>query len=104
MEHDGQIWIDVMHAAGAGARAQAACNFRVVSNRSGSTFIKELVLAPENGTNLPRFTPGDYLQLDIPVYDEIRFRDFDIPEPFASVWERQHIFDLVARNEQPGKQ
>ena len=25
------------------------------------------------------FTPGDYLQLDIPAYDEIRFRDFDIP-------------------------
>jgi Na+-transporting NADH:ubiquinone oxidoreductase subunit NqrF len=29
------------------------------------------------------FTPGDYLQLDIPATIEIRFRDFDIPEPFA---------------------
>ncbi len=103
VERDGQIWIDVIHAAGAGARAQTACNFRVVSNHSVSTFIRELVLEPENGTKLPHFTPGDYLQLDIPAYDEIRFRDFDVPEPFASVWERQHVFDLVARNPQPGK-
>ena len=35
-----------------------------------------------------RFTPGDYLQFDIPAYDAIRFRDFDIPEPYAAVWER----------------
>lgn len=103
LERNGQIWIDVLHAAGAGARTQEACNFRVVSNRSVSTFIKELVLEPETGTKLPRFTPGDYLQFDIPAYDEIRFRDFDIPKPFASVWERQHVFDLVARNPQPGK-
>ena len=44
------------------------------------------------------FTPGDYLQLDIPAYETIRFRDFDIPEPYAAVWENQHVFDLVARN------
>ncbi len=49
------------------------------------------------------FTPGDYLQLDIPAYDAIRFRDFDIPQPFADVWERQHVFDLIARNPQAGR-
>jgi Na+-transporting NADH:ubiquinone oxidoreductase subunit F len=42
--------------------------------------------------------PGDYIQIDIPAYDEIRFRDFDIPEPYRAVWERQHVFDLVAKN------
>ena len=42
------------------------------------------------------FTPGDYLQLDIPAYEAIRFRDFEIPQPFATVWERHHVFDLVA--------
>ena len=49
------------------------------------------------------FTPGDYMQLDIPAYDEIRFRDFDIPEPYAAVWERQHVFDLVAGNTEAGR-
>jgi Na(+)-translocating NADH:ubiquinone oxidoreductase F subunit len=41
--------------------------------------------------------------LDIPAYDSIRFRDFDIPEPYAAVWEAQHVFDLVARNPQGGR-
>ena len=44
-----------------------------------------------------------YLQLDIPAYDAIRFHDFNIPEPYASVWERQHIFDFIARNPDAGR-
>jgi MocE subfamily Rieske [2Fe-2S] domain protein len=97
---EGRIWIDVTHARGAGARAQRSYRFRVVSNRSVATFIKELVLEPESPNDRPAFAPGDYLQIDIPAYESISFRQFDIPEPFASVWERQHVFDLVARNPQ----
>jgi Na+-transporting NADH:ubiquinone oxidoreductase subunit F len=102
-ERNGRIWIDVSHAGGDGARAPISYRFRVVSNRSVATFIKELVLEPQNSSSLVEFTPGDYLQVDIPAYDSISFRDFDIPEPFASVWERQHVFDLVARNPQAGR-
>ncbi|MGA3131551.1 MAG: NADH:ubiquinone reductase (Na(+)-transporting) subunit F [Terracidiphilus sp.] len=106
-ERDGRIFVGVLHAGGAGARAQTTFKFRVVSNRSVATFIKELVLkpeiAPENGACAIAFAPGDYLQLDIPVYDTIHFRDFDIPEPFATVWRNQHIFDLVAHNPRPGR-
>jgi Na+-transporting NADH:ubiquinone oxidoreductase subunit F len=102
-ERDGRIWIDVTHAAGAGARSQTTFRFRVVSNRSVATFIKELVLEPETPDSVFAFSPGDYLQLDIPAYDSIPFRDFDIPEPFASVWRNQHVFDLVARNPRPGR-
>jgi Na+-transporting NADH:ubiquinone oxidoreductase subunit F len=102
-ERDGRIWIDVVHAGGVGARLQTTYRFRVVSNRSVATFIKELVLEPENPESAVRFTPGDYLQLDIPVYEQIRFSDFDIPEPYAAVWENQHVFDLVARNPEPGR-
>jgi Na+-transporting NADH:ubiquinone oxidoreductase subunit F len=102
-QRDGRIWIDVVHAGGLGARMQATFRFRVVSNKSVATFIKELVLEPENPESTMKFTPGDYLQLDIPAYDSIRFHDFDIPEPFATVWRNQHVFDLVARNPQPGK-
>ena len=37
-----------------------------------------------------------------PLTMTIRFRDFDIPQPFAAVWEHQHVFDLVARNPEAG--
>ena len=66
-----------------GAREQKTIHLRVVSNRSVATFIKELILEPAEKV---AFTPGDYIQLDIPAYDAIRFCDFDIPEPFATVW------------------
>ena len=31
------------------------------------------------------------------------FREFDIPRPFAAVWETHHVFDLVARNPESGR-
>ena len=102
-ERGGQIRVNILRAGGVGARAQKAFRFRVASNRNVATFIKELVLEPLDNAEPIAFTPGDYLQLDIPAYDRIRFRDFDIPEPFATVWENQHIFDLVASNPTPGR-
>jgi Na+-transporting NADH:ubiquinone oxidoreductase subunit F len=101
-ERSGRIHVNIARAGGAGARAQTSCNFRVVSNRSVATFIKELVLEPLDPNPIV-FTPGDYLQLDIPAYDAIHFRDFDIPEPFAAVWNNQHVFDLVAKNSVAGR-
>lgn len=97
-ERNGQLLLNVTHPGGAGARAESRYRFRVVSNRSVATFIKELVLAPLDGSEEIAFSPGDYLQLDIPAYSELRFSDFDILEPFATVWRNQHVFDLVARN------
>jgi Na(+)-translocating NADH:ubiquinone oxidoreductase F subunit len=75
----------------------------VVSNRNVATFIKELVLEPAEAGVSVDFTPGDYLQLDIPAYETIRFSDFDVPEPFATVWRNQHVFDLVAHNPAIGR-
>jgi Na+-transporting NADH:ubiquinone oxidoreductase subunit F len=95
-ERAGRLWLNVMRAGGAGLRAQKQYSLRVVSNRSVSTFIKELVLEPIADDVC--FEPGDYIQIDIPAYEEIRFREFDIPEPYREVWERQHVFDLVAKN------
>lgn len=102
-DRDGWLWINVVRAGGAGARAQKTCQFRVVSNASVATFIKELVLEPVDSSNGMDFTPGDYLQLDIPAYDAIRFCDFDIPEPYATVWKNHHVFDLVAHNPVEGR-
>jgi Na(+)-translocating NADH:ubiquinone oxidoreductase F subunit len=82
---------------------QKTYQLRVVSNRSVATFIKELVLEPLDPAVVINFTPGDYLQLDIPTYEEIRFRDFDIPQPYATVWENQHVFDLTVRNPKNGR-
>ena len=80
---------------------QKSIQLRVVSNRSVATFIKELTLEPLDVEGGIQFTPGDYLQLEIPPYDSIRFRDFDIPEPYRTVWEAQHVFDLVAITPKP---
>jgi MocE subfamily Rieske [2Fe-2S] domain protein len=102
-EHRGRLSINVVRVGGAGLRQQTTYQLRVVSNRSVSTFIKELTLEPANAGESIAFTPGDYLQIDIPAYDTIRFSDFDIPEPYASVWRQQHIFDLVAHNRGGGQ-
>jgi len=101
-ERNGRIHLDLTHAAGSGAREQKTCHLRVVSNKNVATFIKELVLEPIDADGKLSFTPGDYMQIDIPAYDEISFRDFDIPEPYATVWENQHVFDLVASNKNGG--
>jgi Na(+)-translocating NADH:ubiquinone oxidoreductase F subunit len=97
-ERHGRLFLNILKAGGAGVRAQKTCQLRVISNRSVATFIKELTLEPVDPAQAPAFSPGDYLQFDIPAYDKIRFRDFDIPEPYARVWRQQHVFDLVARN------
>jgi Na+-transporting NADH:ubiquinone oxidoreductase subunit F len=102
-ERNGRLRLNVIRGGGAGARTQKASRFRVVSNLNVATFIKELVLEPLDTNQRIAFTPGDYLQLDIPAYDAIRFREFDVPEPFATVWENQHVFDFVVRNPETGR-
>ncbi|CAN5442548.1 hypothetical protein BH09VER1_BH09VER1_46750 [soil metagenome] len=97
-ERSGRIWLNVVRAGGVAARPQKTYRLHVVSNRNVATFIKELVLKPVDPAESIDFLPGDYLQLDIPAYARIPFRDFDIPAPYRAVWERQHLFDLVATN------
>ena len=82
----------------AGCAGPTTRTYRVVSNRNVATFIKELVLAPDNGEALPDYKPGQYMQLDIPAYRETRFADFDVPEPYATSWRGHHVFDYKATN------
>jgi len=102
-ERDGRIFLNVARGGGAGAREQKTMRFRVVGNRNVATFIKELELEPVEGQPKVEFTAGDYMQIDVPAYDEIRFADFDVPEPYATVWRNQHVFGLVARNPSGGR-
>ncbi|MGA2257217.1 MAG: NADH:ubiquinone reductase (Na(+)-transporting) subunit F [Thermoguttaceae bacterium] len=96
---NGKLFLNVVRPGGVGARTQRTLRLRVVSNCSVATFIKEIAFEPADRID---FTPGDYLQFDIPAYDCIRFRDLNIPQPYASVWEAQHVFDLVASNPASG--
>ena len=102
-ERAGRIRLNVTLSRDCGVRTQKTLHLRVVSNHSVATFIKELVLEPIDPAEKVTFTPGDYLQIDIPIYERIRFADFAIPEPYASVWRNQHVFDLEARNTEPGR-
>lgn len=102
-ERQGRLYLNVLLPRDAGSRAPTTYQLRVVSNRSVATFIKELVLEPVDPALRIAFAPGDYLQLDIPVYSSICFREFDIPPPYAEVWDKQHVFDLVAQNPLPNR-
>jgi Na+-transporting NADH:ubiquinone oxidoreductase subunit F len=99
----GKLFLNVSKPGGAGARPPKTISFRVVSNQNVATFIKELILEPLDKDEMVAFTPGDYLQINIPAYDMITFRQFDIPELFALQWEQEHAFDRVARNPQEGR-
>jgi Na+-transporting NADH:ubiquinone oxidoreductase subunit F len=94
----GRLFLNLLRPGGAGTRREKTIQLRVVNNRSVATFIRELVFEPLNDAERIDFTPGDYLQFEIPAYDKIRFSDLDIPEPYASVWKAHHLFDLAASN------
>jgi MocE subfamily Rieske [2Fe-2S] domain protein len=101
-EHDGKIFLNLASAGGCGlAQVPTSYKFRVVRNENVATFIKELVLAPEPGSPLPRYQPGDYMQLDIPAYGEIGFQEIAVKEPFAGVWKAQHVFEFRSENAAP---
>lgn len=100
---NGRIFFNPTLAGGSGVRQPAPMRFRVVRNQHISTFIKELILEAVEPAGKVAFTPGDYLQVDIPSYESIPFRNFEIPAPFLRVWEDQQLLDLVASNPGHGR-
>jgi Na(+)-translocating NADH:ubiquinone oxidoreductase F subunit len=94
---DGQILLNPAAPGGRGLK-EKTYTFKVVSNRNVATFIKELVLEPAAASDFPAYQPGQYMQLNIPAYREIRFGDFEVAEPYASVWKAHHVFDFKAAN------
>lgn len=95
---DGRLLLNLDSAGGAGLEAATTTHrLRVVSNENVATFIKELVLEPLDGTPVD-FQAGQYIQLDVPAYDRIDFTAFDVPLPFRTVWEGNHVFDEYATN------
>ena len=66
-----------------------------------ATFIKELVLEPQPGSPLPNYRPGEYLQFNIPAYDEISLSEIAVTTPFVEVWKAQRVFERYAENPLP---
>jgi Na+-transporting NADH:ubiquinone oxidoreductase subunit F len=91
----GRVYINLA-AAIAGPRTPAYA-LQVVSNENVATFIKELVLEPTDGGALPSYQPGQYMQLEIPAYGELRFSQILVKDPFAAAWEANHVFENKAR-------
>jgi len=102
-DRKGQLWLNIQKAGGFGARNKKSYNLRVLSNNNVSTFIKELIIEPILVNEKIDFVPGDYIQIEIPKYDNIHFSEFDIPEPFASVWEHQGMLTLSSSNAESGR-
>lgn len=72
----------------------------VVSNRNVATFIKELVLDLPQGETL-HFQAGGYIQLDIPEYHGLLFKNFNIENEYHHDWDKYKIWDLIAHNDEP---
>ena len=72
----------------------------VVSNNNVATFIKEFVVKLPVGETL-KFRSGQYIQIDVPKYDEIRFNDFDIAPEYREDWDQMKMWGLVTRNPEP---
>ncbi len=72
----------------------------VRSNHNVATFIKELILDLPKGETL-HFESGGYIQIDVPQYRGIQFKDFDVEERFREDWDKYDVWRYVANNEEP---
>lgn len=72
----------------------------VRSNDNVATFIKELVFDLPKGEVI-HFEPGGYIQIDVPAYHGIKFKDFVIAPKYHPDWDKYKIWDYVANNPEP---
>jgi Na(+)-translocating NADH:ubiquinone oxidoreductase F subunit len=95
----GKIFINVISAGGEGAKLdEATYTFQVVRNDNVASFIKELVLEPADGSSIPSYKPGQYLQIDIPAYGEIPFSSLQVNSPYDKLWLDQKTQGFKAEN------
>ena len=71
----------------------------VISNKNVATFIKEFTVKLPEGENI-EFKSGEYIQIDIPVYD-VNFADMDVDPIYRADWEKYGFFDLKYKNTVP---
>lgn len=99
----GHLWLNLKKSGGVDAVKEKTYSFAVISNKNVATFIKELIVTPIDDNAKISFTPGDYLQIQIPRYAEIQFSEFQIEEPYREVWQAHGLFNLSSHNPKPGR-
>ncbi len=98
-DRGGRIWIQVPALGATCAEDSELMDFEVTSNKNVSSFIKELTLKPLDADLAARIKPGDYLQLKVPVFENVSFSNFDIQSPYRELWQKHGLFDLSCANE-----
>ena len=98
-EHDDKIFIALDTLNTSENAALPRYQFRVRHNENLTAFIKELVLDVEPGTPRPNYQPGQYLQIEIPAYEDIALGD--LAPPYADLWQQHNISELHAQNPTP---
>ena len=76
---------------------QWTCTVR--SNHNVATFIKELILEPPKGDDVP-FRAGGYIQIEAPkgTYD---YRDYDVEEEYRADWDKFKLWRFSAVVDEP---
>ena len=98
-EADGKLFFNLKSVASAAVAAQPETRtFRVVSNHNVATFIKELVLEPADEVAGLVYQPGDYLQIDIPIYADTDLTQVAVEPQYQEVWRALHIHEFTAAN------
>jgi Na+-transporting NADH:ubiquinone oxidoreductase subunit F len=69
----------------------------VVSNKNVATFIKEFVVKLPEGEDLT-FKSGEYVQIDVPLYEIDFSKDIDIEEEYRPEWDKYRMWDLKVKN------
>jgi Na+-transporting NADH:ubiquinone oxidoreductase subunit F len=75
-------------------------NCTVRSNDNVATFIKEFLVDLDEGKTL-KFQAGGYIQIDIPAYEGIKYRDFDVDPKYHADWDKFNVWRYVANNPEP---
>jgi Na(+)-translocating NADH:ubiquinone oxidoreductase F subunit len=75
-----------------------AISYRVISNTHLTAHIKELTLMPVEQNVLHQ--AGDFIQFTIPSYDNLSYKNLDIPSTYLSQWDKAGLLNLSATNSQ----
>lgn len=72
----------------------------VISNENVATFIKELNLKLPAGNEDINFRAGGYIQIDIPSYKDLSYKEFDVENEYREDWDKFNVWQYVAQNEE----
>ena len=75
-------------------------NAIVKSNNNVATFIKELVIELPKDDHI-HFESGGYIQIDVPAYNNIEYKNFEIEEIYRDDWDKFDVWQYTAENKNP---